>query len=395
MARWDRARIRHVTYAGQPMTIKTSNEGTDVLIAPDHINDIPVGGPDHVHLWGLTNGDFRMHDLRHHAALFPNMRSEFQRPEGLDAQQDALVSRARSLAAGTIDKQSFEAAKALQAEWKASGKASPANTHSFRAAMDEYFAKRKVEMDRRNAEWEKRKSEWATNKKAKERLVGQAEVLAATTELRGSGQKMKALFEEYKKVGPAGKADDDTLWERFNNARTRLRQRNDEAFEKRKSEWTRNKAAKESLVSRMRALSNTWETRGLKDQARALQDEWKTVGHCDRADEDNLWSQFKSAADIVYEKVKTANAQRAWARVQNLEMQVREAEASVVRAREFVSESLNTRTPSFTNPHFSEILARQSAKREKAERSLRKAQERLTRVVTWLHEARDQANHSR
>lgn len=393
MASWDRKRISYRTYNGQVMTIRTSDDGTHVLIAPGHVDDIrKEDGPDHVHLWGLRNGDFRMHDLRGHAALFPDLRSEFKPPRDLDAKQDALVARARALASGTFDRQAFEAAKALQADWKDSGKASPANTHAFRAAMDEFFAKRKAQSAQKQREWDKRKSEWATNKTAKERVVGQVEALASTADLRGSGPKMKALVEEFRKIGPAEKADNDRFWERLNNARTKLRQRNDEVFEKRKSEYARNKAAKERLVSEMRSLTNQWETRGLKDQARALQDQWKTIGHCDRADENDLWHQFSSAKDTVYEKVRSASSQRAWARVQDLEMKLREAEAKVYAAQDRLSQSYNTRTPSFTNPNFSSILSKQNMRQANARDRLESAQNYRDKVVGWLNEARSRAN---
>ncbi|MCT1460403.1 DUF349 domain-containing protein, partial [Aestuariimicrobium sp. p3-SID1156] len=75
------------------------------------------------------------------------------------------------------------------------------------------------------------------NKAAKERLVSQAESLANSSDLRSASDQMRKLGDEWKRIGPCEKADNDRLWSRFNQARTRLNDRKKQEFEKRQREW--------------------------------------------------------------------------------------------------------------------------------------------------------------
>ena len=230
-------------------------------------------------------------------------------------------------------------------------------------------------------------------------LVSQAESLANSSDLRSASDQMRKLGDEWKRIGPCEKADNDRLWSRFNQARTRLNDRKKQEFEKRQREWASNKAAKERLVSQMASLANSSDFRAAKDQARALDAQWRSTGPCAKADNDHLWQQYKSAKDRVFEAAKRAGEQRraearqrAQDRVWRLEEQLRNVEAAIYRAEQSYSRALSARSPSMRNPNWMAIsnnqLARQSAAREK----VASLGQRKSEVLQKLMEARSRLN---
>ena len=65
---------------------------------------------------------------------------------------------------------------------------------------------------------------------AKERLATEAEALADSTDWKATGEKMKALFEEWKTIGSAGKEADESLWARFSSSREQFNKRRSADF---------------------------------------------------------------------------------------------------------------------------------------------------------------------
>lgn len=402
MADWRGAEIRHQTYDGRKITMKVTKDRTHALVADGWVDDIKSpdqpGGVDHGHLWNLNSGDFHYHGLRFASNdLFPGLRDDEKSGDrnalaARDRLQSDLVVRARELASGRVDAGAVTAAKALQAEFTAAGKASPANYQAFRGAMDAIF-----ERAREAAEWRKR--EWDSNRAAKESLVRDAESLANSSDLRAAGDRMKGLGDQWKAIGPCEKADNDRLWARFNAARTRLRDRKQREFDERSRQWAANRANKERLVSRMGSLANSSDFRAAKEEARTLLQEWKQIGPCEKADNERLWSQFRSAQDRLFEAAKrdgerrkSEARERAQQRVWQLEEQLRNIEASIIRANESYSRALSARSPSTRNPNFYSIISSQQMRQSQARDRLVQLGQRKDQVVSRLLEARSRLN---
>ena len=343
-------RVQHyIDHAGRPTVVKEANGRTDVFVGDDQINYFP-DGPAKTK-WGLVQRAERLAN----------------RP-WREASNEFRELRERWKSAGSVDR-STEAAL-----WP-----------RFKAAQDRHFAARAHEQDQ--------------NRASKERLVSQAESLANSSDLRSASDQMRKLGDEWKRIGPCEKADNDRLSSRFNQARTRLNDRKKQEFEKRQREWASNKAAKQRLVSQMESLSHSSDFRAAKDQARALDAQWRATGPCAKTDNDQLWQQYKSAKDRVFEAAKRAGEQRraearqrAQDRVWRLEEQLRNVEAAIYRANESYSRALSARSPSTRNPNWMTIannqLARQSAAREK----VASLGQRKSEVIQKLMDARSRLN---
>ena len=420
-------RVQHyIDHAGRPTVVKEANGRTDVFVGDDQINYFP-DGPAKTK-WGLVqraetlanrpwreaSNEFRelrerwkaagSADRSTEAALWPRFKAAQDRhfaaraheQDENRASKERLVSQAESLANSSDLRSASDQMRKLGDEWKRIGPCEKADNDRLWSRFNQ--ARTRLN-DRKKQEFEKRQREWASNKAAKERLVSQAESLANSSDLRSASDQMRKLGDEWKRIGPCEKADNDRLWSRFNQARTRLNDRKKQEFEKRQREWASNKAAKQRLVSQMESLSHSSDFREAKDQARALDAQWRATGPCAKTDNDQLWQQYKSAKDRVFEAAKRAGEQRraearqrAQDRVWRLEEQLRNVEAAIYRANESYSRALSARSPSTRNPNWMTIannqLARQSAAREK----VASLGQRKSEVIQKLMDARSRLN---
>ena len=392
-SRWTKDGIIHgFDEKNRRVTAKYSTDGEDVLIARGHVQDIQQE-VDHVHAWNQKTGEPGHHDMRHSRKMFPQVKDNWA---VASEAKEKLISRAEQLATTTDWKKGGEEFKSLLTEWKAVGRgeksADAAQWERFKAAREKFNSAR-------SAYFEKRQREWASNKAAKERIVSQAESLAGSSDLRSASEQMRRLGEEWKQVGPCEKGDNDRLWARFNQARTRLRDRKQQDFEKRQREWASNKAAKESLIYQMSLLVNSNDYRAAKDQARQLDTQWRAIGPCAKEDRDRLWQQYKSAKDQLFEAAKRAGEQRkaearqrAQERVWRLEEQLRNVENALQRAEENYSRALSARSPSMRNPHWREISQKQLDRQSAARQKVQSIQQRRSEVIQKLGDARSRLN---
>jgi hypothetical protein len=392
-SRWTKDGIIHgFDEKNRRVTAKYSTDGEDVLIARGHVQDIQQE-VDHVHAWNQKTGEPGHHDMRHSRKMFPQVKDNWV---VASEAKEKLISRAEQLATTTDWKKGGEEFKSLLTEWKAVGRgeksADAAQWERFKAAREKFNSAR-------SAYFEKRQREWASNKAAKERIVSQAESLASSSDLRSASEQMRRLGEEWKQVGPCEKGDNDRLWGRFNQARTRLRDRKQQDFEKRQREWASNKAAKERLIYQMSLLVNSNDYRAAKDQARQLDTQWRAIGPCAKEDRDRLWQQYKSAKDQLFEAAKRAGEQRkaearqrAQERVWRLEEQLRNVENALQRAEENYSRALSARSPSMRNPHWREISQKQLDRQSAARQKVQSIQQRRSEVIQKLGDARSRLN---
>jgi hypothetical protein len=392
-SRWTKDGIIHgFDEKNRRVTAKYSTDGEDVLIARGHVQDIQQE-VDHVHAWNQKTGEPGHHDMRHSRKMFPQVKDNWA---VASEAKEKLISRAEQLATTTDWKKGGEEFKSLLTEWKAVGRgeksADAAQWERFKAAREKFNSAR-------SAYFEKRQCEWASNKAAKERIVSQAESLAGSSDLRSASEQMRRLGEEWKQVGPCEKGDNDRLWGRFNQARTRLRDRKQQDFEKRQCEWASNKAAKERLIYQMSLLVNSNDYRAAKDQARQLDTQWRAIGPCAKEDRDRLWQQYKSAKDQLFEAAKRAGEQRkaearqrAQERVWRLEEQLRNVENALQRAEENYSRALSARSPSMRNPHWREISQKQLDRQSAARQKVQSIQQRRSEVIQKLGDARSRLN---
>lgn len=147
-------------------------------------------------------------------------------------------------------------------------------------------------------------AEVGDRKSAKERLVAEAESLAESTDWKATGERFKALFEQWKTVGSAGKEADEALWAQFSSARETFNKRRSADFEQRQSVRAAARERKEALIAQAEAIlgAETIEFRSAGDKLRDIQAKWKEAGSAGRIDDDELWGRLQAITKPFYER---------------------------------------------------------------------------------------------
>jgi len=142
----------------------------------------------------------------------------------------------------------------------------------------------------------------AEAKDIKERIVGEAEQLAAeATHWKISGERLRQLLEEWKAAPRADRAVEAALWKRLSAARNAFNKRRKAYFAELEGERETAKERKEQLVTEAEALASSTDWAATAAAFRELMRSWKMAGRAGRADEDALWSRFKTAQDTFFQ----------------------------------------------------------------------------------------------
>jgi len=148
----------------------------------------------------------------------------------------------------------------------------------------------------------------------REGIVQKIETLAATPlekiRWKDAGATVDELFAEWKahqKDGPRlPKATADALWKRFRAARNTLDRGRRAHFQARDKATKEAKTVKRELIEKAQGLADKGAA-GIPAY-RELLEQWKKAPRASRSVDDQLWSQFKAAGDVLYQ-AKTAQAE--------------------------------------------------------------------------------------
>ncbi len=138
--------------------------------------------------------------------------------------------------------------------------------------------------------------------KAKEDLCAEAELLAESTQWKATGDRLKAIVEEWRAIRGIDRKTDDGLWKRFAKARDTFTRRRGSHFAELDKQRGAAKEAKEELIRRAEALSDATDWGETAAKYRALMEEWKATGRAPRDVEDALWARFRAAQERFFSR---------------------------------------------------------------------------------------------
>jgi hypothetical protein len=135
----------------------------------------------------------------------------------------------------------------------------------------------------------------------KESIVAEAEQIAAeATHWKNSSERLRQLLEEWKAAPRADRSVEAALWKRLSVARNTFNKRRKAYFAELTEERDAAKARKEELCAEAEALADSTDWSATAAAFRELMRSWKAAGRAARADEDELWSRFKTAQDAFF-----------------------------------------------------------------------------------------------
>lgn len=216
-----------------------------------------------------------------------------QRFGALEVEVDLLAKRIEAKAVSPDDAtRAIAKARADVAEARAVGDldALARRLTALEPQVDDQRQQRRAEKARQSEE----------TKAAKERMVTEAERLAAGTDWRGGVNRFRSLLDAWKALPRLDRATDDALWHRFSAARTTYTKRRKAQFAHQAEEREQARVTKERLIKDAEALAGSTDWGPTTGAFRDLMRRWKAAGPAPRDVEDALWKRFRGLQDEFF-----------------------------------------------------------------------------------------------
>lgn len=145
---------------------------------------------------------------------------------------------------------------------------------------------------------------------AKQALAEEAERLAASSNWKQAGDRLRAIGDEWRGIHGGGRSTDKQLWDRVAAARAEFGRRRTAHFAELDSKRAAAAVRKEALVKEAEALSGSREWADTAARYKALMGEWKAAGPAPKGAEDALWARFRAAQEVFFARRAEVNSVR-------------------------------------------------------------------------------------
>ena len=241
------------------------------------------------------------------SAKFNQMMDELSSKAGnvfvnTEEKKNEIIQRAKDIIAKNSFKKGTDEMKQLLEEWKQAGRINKERDdelwNEFNEVRNEFFEKK-------NEYYEKLKESFASNKVLKEELIAKAKEIANIESIKEAGNKSNELMEEWKKIGSAGRKDDDSLWQEFLAERKAYFQRRDDYYDSMKETYAKRVEEKKELIAQAkiylaRSEFTDEEVAAIKD----LRAKWKAIGNAGKEHENELWGEFNTIVNKYFDNMK-------------------------------------------------------------------------------------------
>ncbi|HMM12590.1 MAG TPA: DUF349 domain-containing protein [Bacteroidales bacterium] len=167
----------------------------------------------------------------------------------------------------------------------------------FKAAMDNFFELKKEYFNRI-------KAQQLENLNRKRDLCIQAESLSESTEWRKTTEQLKALQEEWKKIGAVPRKDSDKIWKRFRTACDKFFARKSEFFGNMRGREEDNLKMKQELIEKVRNFEVSADRSVNLEGLKAIQRQWTEIGHVPMNVKDSIYAEFRKEIDKLFDRMK-------------------------------------------------------------------------------------------
>ncbi|OAR27420.1 DNA repair protein [Streptomyces sp. ERV7] len=193
--------------------------------------------------------------------------------------KEALVTEAEELAQSEQWRSAGERLRALVDTWKGlprlDRKSDDELWHRFSHARSAFSKRRKAHFASLDAQRE-------DARKAKEKLVVEAESLSSSTDWGTTAARYRELMADWKAAGRAQREAEDELWNRFRGAQDVFFAARGEVFAERDAEQTENLKLKEELAVEAEKLVPVTDLKSARATFRGINERWEAVGHVPR-----------------------------------------------------------------------------------------------------------------
>ena len=250
--------------------------------------------------------------------------------------KERFVAEAEKLALSNDWRGGVNRFRDLLEEWKALPRLDRATDdelwHRFSSARTTYTRRRKAQFAR---EAEQRD----VARRAKEKLVAEAEALQNSTDWAQTTTAYRDLMSRWRAAGSAPKGVDDELWKRFRGAQDVFFAAKQAVQSEQDTEFRANGAAKQELLSEAEALVPVRDLAAAKAAYRDILDRWSAIGKVPREMIQPLDSRLRAvetairhAEDDQWRRTNPEARARAEDTAAKLEAQIAQLEEKAAKA---------------------------------------------------------------
>ncbi|WP_030681082.1 DUF349 domain-containing protein [Streptomyces sp. NRRL B-1347] len=193
--------------------------------------------------------------------------------------KEALVTEAEELAQSEQWRAAGERLRALVDTWKGlprlDRKSDDELWHRFSHARSAFSKRRKAHFAQLDAQRE-------DARKAKEKLVAEAEALSNSTDWGPTAARYRELMADWKAAGRAQREHEDDLWNRFRGAQDVFFAARSSVFAERDAEQGENLKLKEELADEAEKLVPVTDLKAARAAFRSINERWEAIGHVPR-----------------------------------------------------------------------------------------------------------------
>ncbi|MFD7711711.1 DUF349 domain-containing protein [Streptomyces sp. NPDC059785] len=193
--------------------------------------------------------------------------------------KEALVTEAEELAQSDQWRAAGERLRALVDTWKGlprlDRKSDDELWHRFSHARSAFSKRRKAHFASLDAQREEAR-------KAKEKLVAEAEALSGSTDWGPTAARYRELMTDWKAAGRAQREHEDDLWNRFRGAQDVFFAARSSVFAERDAEQAENLKLKEELAEEAERLVPVQDLKTARAAFRSINERWEAIGHVPR-----------------------------------------------------------------------------------------------------------------
>ncbi|MFF3494024.1 DUF349 domain-containing protein [Streptomyces sp. NPDC002795] len=193
--------------------------------------------------------------------------------------KEALVVEAEELARSEQWRAAGERLRALVDTWKGlprlDRKSDDELWHRFSHARSAFSKRRKAHFASLDAQREEAR-------KAKEKLVAEAESLSNSTDWGATAARYRDLMTDWKAAGRAQREHEDDLWNRFRGAQDVFFAARSAVFAERDAEQGENLKLKEVLADEAEKLLPIGDLKSARAAFRSINERWEAIGHVPR-----------------------------------------------------------------------------------------------------------------
>ena len=141
--------------------------------------------------------------------------------------------------------------------------------------------------------------------------------LSSIKDWNSETEKVVALQEEWKKIGPVAREKNKEIWDEFRAEFDLFFGKKNDYFKDLKKDSSKNLNLKKDIIAKAQEIKLSDDWKNTTVELKKLQENWKNIGHSGKG-EQKYWAQFREACDFFFKNKKEYFANRGTIEADNL-----------------------------------------------------------------------------